>query len=146
MQPDDEIIIPQESRGKPISVTLTISIRTNRICLCQLILAILVTQRTIQNPLSQLWPMWTYGPANVLRPRKFLPDQIMRGGNGEPNPDDKTSSERSDSIVPEVSESENDEMIVENEKPREENTTYDLITTLNFTDEYSHLYLLPVRS
>ena len=42
----------------------------------------------------------------------------MRGGNGEPNPDDKTSSERSDSIVPEVSESENDEMIVENEKPR----------------------------
>ena len=70
---------------------------------------------------------WTYGPPNVLRPRKFLPDQIMRGGNGELNPDDNTSSGRSDSIVPEVSKSENDEMIVENEKPR--GRKYDLRPT-----------------
>ena len=55
----------------------------------------------------------------------FLLDQMTRTNDDELIPDDKASSGGSDTIVPEVLESENDEMIVE-KVLGEENITFDL--------------------
>ena len=52
--------------------------------------------------------------------------------------DEQKSSGGSDTIVPEVSDDENDEMIVENESPRGEKYNLRPNPTLNFTDEYRY--------
>ena len=50
--------------------------------------------------------------------------------------DDQESSGGSDTIVPEVLDDENDDMIVENESPRGGNYNLRPNPTPNFTDEY----------
>ena len=52
--------------------------------------------------------------------------------------DDQESSGGSDTIVPEVSEVENDEMIVDNESPRGGKCNFRLTLPPNFTDEYRY--------
>ena len=50
--------------------------------------------------------------------------------------DDQQSSGGSDAIVPEISDEENDDMIVENESSRGGNFNLRPNPTINFTDEY----------
>ena len=67
-----------------------------------------------------------------------FPNPISQEDDAQSFHDDKTSSGGSDTIVPEVLESENDDMIVENESPRGGKYNLRPNPTPNFTDEYRY--------
>ena len=66
------------------------------------------------------------------------PKPISQEDDAQSFHDDKTSSGGSDTIVPEVLESENDDMIVENESPRGGKYNLRPNPIPNFTDEYRY--------
>ena len=78
---------------------------------------------------------------------EIFPNPILQEDDAQSFHDDKSPSGGSDTIVPEVLESENDDMIVENER-KKENTTYDVTpppTSLMNTDiSQIHLLLVPI--
>ena len=67
-----------------------------------------------------------------------LPERIMPDSDDDSIPGEETSSGGSDTIVPEVSESENDEMIVENESPRGGRYNLRPNPTPNYSEEYRY--------
>ena len=67
-----------------------------------------------------------------------LPERIMPDSDNDSIPGEETSSGGSDTIVPEVSESENDEMIVENESPRGGRYNLRPNPTPNYSEEYRY--------
>ena len=67
-----------------------------------------------------------------------LPDQILPASDDQASSDDKTSSGGRNTIVPEVLESENDDVIVENERPRGGKYNLRPKPTPNNTDEYRY--------
>ena len=69
---------------------------------------------------------------------EIFPKPISQKDDAQSFHDDKTSSGGSDTIVPEVLESENDDMIVENESPRGGKYNLRPNPTPNFTDEYRY--------
>ena len=69
---------------------------------------------------------------------EIFPNPISQEDDAQSFHDDKTSSGGSDTIVPEVLESENDDMIVENESPRGGKYNLRPNPTPNFTDEYRY--------
>ena len=69
---------------------------------------------------------------------EILPNPISQEDDAQSFHDDKTFSGGSDTIVPEVLESENDDMIVENESPRVGKYNLRPNPTANFTDEYRY--------
>ena len=69
---------------------------------------------------------------------EILPNPISQEDDAQSFHDDKTSSGGSDTIVPEVLESENDDMIVENESPRGGKYNLRPNPTPNYTDEYRY--------
>ena len=69
---------------------------------------------------------------------ELISDPIPQEDDTEVFQDDKTSSGGSDTIVPEVLESKNDDMIVENESPRGGKYNLRPNPTPNFSDEYRY--------
>ena len=69
---------------------------------------------------------------------EVFPNPISQEDDAQSFNDDKTSSGWSDTIVPEVLESEDDDMIVENERPRGGKYNLRPNPTPNFTDEYRY--------
>ena len=69
---------------------------------------------------------------------EIYPNPISQEHDTQSFNDDTTTSGGSDTIVPEVLESENDDMIVENESPRGRKYNLRPNPTPNFTDEYRY--------
>ena len=69
---------------------------------------------------------------------EVFPNPISQEDDTQTFHDDKTSSGGSNTIVPEVLESENDDMIVENESPRGGKYNLRPNPIRNFTDEYRY--------
>ena len=67
-----------------------------------------------------------------------LPDQIMHESDNESTPDVKTSSGGRDTIVPEVLQSEEDGVFVENESPRGRRNNLRPNPTPNYSEEYRY--------
>ena len=82
--------------------------------------------------------MWTFGPLDVRRLTKFSPTPYRKKMILNLSIMTPTTSGGSDTIVPEVLESENDDMIVENESPRGIKYNVRPNPTPNFTDEYRY--------
>ena len=69
---------------------------------------------------------------------KYDPTEKTRSESSNDRVDYHQSSGGSDTIVPEVSDDENDDMILENENPRGVKYNLQHNTTLNITDEYRY--------
>ena len=69
---------------------------------------------------------------------EIFPNPISQVDDYQSFNDDTTTSGGSDTIVPEVLESENDDMIVENESPRGGKYNLRPNPTPNFTEEYRY--------
>ena len=102
-------------------------------------------------------PTWTLGPPGPMKraPDKIFTDEDLGSTGPHENDDfaslentrserindridDQQSSGGSDTIVPEVLDNENDDMIVENESPRGGKNNLRPNPTPNFTDEYRY--------
>ena len=69
---------------------------------------------------------------------EIFPNPTSQEDDAQPFHDDKPSSRGSDTIVPEVLESEDDDMIVEDERPKGGKYNLRPNPTPNFTDEYRY--------